>query len=142
MFRNNYARPREILITWLACHGRLGTKDRLVRFSMINEWVCNLCDEGDETLGHLLFECRYSKAVWKYVLEWIDIIHEPNDWAAELEWITQMTAKKGWRFKVLKIAIAETVYGLWRYRNDLIFGQHTHRITPIDTSEGIIESDI
>lgn len=140
LLRNNYARPRAILFTWLACQGRLGTKVRLARFSIITERRCNLCEDADETLGHLLFECRYSKEIWKNVLEWIGIKHEPCDWTAELGWLMQKTTKKGWRFKVLKIAIAETFYGLWQYINDLIFGKHIHRITTTDNSNKIIEN--
>ncbi|XP_058756747.1 uncharacterized protein LOC131629961 [Vicia villosa] len=37
LLMGNYARPRAKMMLWLACHGRLATKDRLVKFGMIKE---------------------------------------------------------------------------------------------------------
>ncbi|XP_058768778.1 uncharacterized protein LOC131642556 [Vicia villosa] len=139
LLQGNSARPRATIITWMACHGRLSTKDRLRRIGLITDHICSLCNVCDKTLDHLLFECRFAKDVWKYVLQWIGISHEPQPWSLELGWITRMTTKKGWRFRILKIAIAETIYGVWQYRNDVIFRGNTHRNTSIDIGDRIIE---
>lgn len=106
---------------------------------LIIERECSLCSETDETLDHILFECRYSKAVWKHVLQWIGITREPNQWSMEIIWLMQMAAKKGWRFKLLKTAVSETVYGIWQYRNEVIFGKQTHRSTGKEIGDRIIE---
>ncbi|XP_058740999.1 uncharacterized protein LOC131613336 [Vicia villosa] len=81
----------------------------------------------------------FSKAVWKHVLQWLGITHEPQPWSIEIGWIMHMIAKKGWRYKILKIAVAETIYDVWQYRNEVIFGKYTHRNTSIDIGERIIE---
>lgn len=78
LFIRNSARPRAIHTTWLACHGKLGTKDILFRFGMIHEQRFNLCDDVDENLDHLFFACRISKSIWSYVLQWMDIQYEPK----------------------------------------------------------------
>ncbi|XP_058722516.1 uncharacterized protein LOC131594390 [Vicia villosa] len=139
LLKGNCARPRASIITWMACYGRLGTKDRLIRFGLIIEHECSVCKEVDETLDHLLFDCRFAKDVWKHVLLWLGITHEPQPWSIEIGWIMHMIAKKGRRYKILKVAVAETVYGIWQYRNEVIFGKYTHRNTSIDIGERIIE---
>lgn len=35
LFYHNAARPRAQFIAWLSCHGKLATKDRLLKFNMI-----------------------------------------------------------------------------------------------------------
>jgi hypothetical protein len=140
LLRNNCARPRAILTTWLACHGRLGTKDRLVRFGMITDKICSFCNEIEETLDHLLFECRTSHAIWKEVLHWIGVIHEPQKWVMELDWVLRMIGRKGWRAYLLKMAVTETIYNIWAHRNGKIFGGNTYRSTSKDITDSIIET--
>ncbi|XP_058742594.1 uncharacterized protein LOC131615108 [Vicia villosa] len=140
LFVNNRDRPKAIHTTWLACHGKLGTKDRLYRFGMIHEQRCSMCDDTDENLEHLFFACRVVKSIWSYVLQWLDIQLEPKAWSTEFAWILENIAKKGWRANLLKLAFTETIYGIWRYRNDMIFGANTQRYKSIDTSKDIIEN--
>ena len=36
------------------------------------EWLnCAFCQEGAESVEHLLFSCRISSDFWKYVLSWL-----------------------------------------------------------------------
>ncbi|XP_058784638.1 uncharacterized protein LOC131659464 [Vicia villosa] len=123
----------------MACRGKLGTKDRLRKFGLITDRVCSLCNACDETLDHLMFDCRFAKEIWKYVLQWVGILHDPQPWSTEIGWLTRMIGKKGWRFMVLKIALAETIYGVWQYRNDIIFRENTYRSTSIEIGDRIIE---
>ncbi|XP_058777120.1 uncharacterized protein LOC131651476 [Vicia villosa] len=118
---HNIARPRAIFILWLACNGRLATKDRLRKFGMLESDECCFC-HNQETIQHLLFECHKSKAVWKEVLDWLQIQHEPLSWDAELAWITQICKRRKWRGRILVCAVAETIYAIWRLRNDTVFG--------------------
>jgi hypothetical protein len=52
---SNYTRHRDVLVFWLACHRKLATKDRLIRFEMIQDSSCSLCCNADESINHLLF---------------------------------------------------------------------------------------
>ncbi|XP_058726141.1 uncharacterized protein LOC131597461 [Vicia villosa] len=142
LIQNNSARPRAITITWMACHGRLGTKDRVSKIGLITDRVCSLCNTCDESLDHLMFGCSIAKDIWKFVLHWLGIQHDPQPWSIEIVWLTNMIEKKGWRFKVLKIALAETIYGVWQYRNDIIFRGNTYRSTSIEIGDRIIEKVI
>ncbi|CAK8536914.1 unnamed protein product [Lathyrus sativus] len=58
LIKFNKARPRAIFCLWQACHGKLATKDRLKRFGMIEDNICNLCQTEDETLNHLFLLSR------------------------------------------------------------------------------------
>lgn len=56
VFYNNSARHRALFILWMACHERLATKERLMRFEMVDDDNCCFCRDR-ETLNHLFFQC-------------------------------------------------------------------------------------
>ena len=119
VFFNNEARPRALFILWLACHNRLATKERLYRFGIVNDARCAFCEEV-ETVQHLLFECGEMYAIWKKVLDWLNVDHEPAGWLQELDWIEDTSKGKNWKSRFLKTSFAETVYRCWKYRNNKI----------------------
>jgi hypothetical protein len=121
----NIARHRAILIFWLACHGRLATKDRLGKFGVTVDVKCCFCPR-DKTLDHLFYACPVLRTVWCKVLRWLQLDHSPKQWHDELRWITQHSKGKGWKAQLLKSAAAEAVYTLWKYRNDVCFGADVH----------------
>ncbi|XP_058734298.1 uncharacterized protein LOC131606029 [Vicia villosa] len=123
------ARPRAIHVTWLACHGKLATKDRLCRFNIIHDSKCSLCKEVDESLGHLFFQCPHTLSIWKKILAWLEIVHTPSNWYDELHWVTNFNSRKGWKAIILKLASNEAIYGIWAYRNDVVFQHNTNRNT-------------
>lgn len=117
LFFSNYARPRAVFIFWMLCSWRLYTKERLVRFGIpCADIGCCFCDEA-ESMDHLFFHCRYSKILWKKVLIWLKIEHDPLPWREELSWLERRTKGSKTSQQVLKIAAAETVYYIWRTRN-------------------------
>lgn len=87
----NRARPHVVVCLWLVCHGKLVEKDRLLRFGVIQESMCNLCRIHDESITHLLFECGFTKAIWSKVLKWLEVVHNPSSWNDELTWIISKT---------------------------------------------------
>lgn len=40
----------------------------------------------------------------------------------KLKWLTQRCKEKGWRVILIKLVVAETIYEIWRYINDIIYG--------------------
>jgi hypothetical protein len=62
------------------------------------------------------------KIIWQKVLQWMNFDHIPLEWDEELRWITRSSKGKGWKALLLKCAAAETIYTLWKYRNDVCFG--------------------
>ncbi|KAH1256923.1 putative ribonuclease H protein [Glycine max] len=110
LLNHNIARPQAIVNLWLTCQGRMATKDRLKRFGMIKENQCSLCKESEESIGHLFFDCKITKSIWEQILKWIEVTHEPKTWDVELKWAIRETGKKGWKAKLLKLALTETLY--------------------------------
>ncbi|XP_058727002.1 uncharacterized protein LOC131598414 [Vicia villosa] len=121
IIQHNAARPRAVVCLWLVYHCRLATKSRLKRLGMLQEDVCGLCNEHVEDIDHLLINCGVTKHVWPAILEWLEVKHKPGLWQVEKKWVVHNTKGKGFHSYMLKIAIAETVYGLWTYRNKCVF---------------------
>jgi hypothetical protein len=121
----NIARPRALFIFWLACHGRLPTKDRLHKFGVSVDVKCCFCTK-EETINHLFFGCLDFKLIWHKVLLWMQIAHAPLEWNEELAWLTRGCKGKGWKAQLLKGAATETIYTLWNYRNEFCFGDRVH----------------
>lgn len=57
------------------------------------------------------------------------------DWEKELNWLTKECMGKGWRPSMLKCVAVETVYAIWRYRNELVFRKS---VSSTRVKEGII----
>ncbi|XP_058740873.1 uncharacterized protein LOC131613201 [Vicia villosa] len=121
----NFARPRSVFIFWLACNGRLATKERMKRFGLIQDDRCVFCSQ-QETIGHLFFCCIRFRNIWERVLNWINITHSPIDWDRELVWTIRNCKGRSWRATLLKSAITEIVYALWKVRNEIVFGLRNH----------------
>ncbi|XP_058783026.1 uncharacterized protein LOC131657674 [Vicia villosa] len=122
----NPASPRAVFIFWLVCHRKIPTKSRLCRFGLINDNKCGFCDK-EETASHLFFECDEIRSIWNSVLHWLNIHHSPKRWEEEIVWIQRQGKGKGWRAKLFRLAITETIYGAWVYRNGNCFGKAMHR---------------
>ncbi|KAH1208295.1 hypothetical protein GmHk_15G043136 [Glycine max] len=121
LLRYNIARLRANVTLWLACQNRLATKTRLKNMNLIQCSLCSLCKEQDGDLDHLMFSCRVTKAIRLEVLKWMDIDHTPQMWRDEVRWVMQYTKGKGWKRGILKLAFSGVVYGIWIYRNKVVF---------------------
>ncbi|XP_058758318.1 uncharacterized protein LOC131631539 [Vicia villosa] len=73
MMQHNIARPRANVIMWLVSQDRLPTKTRLKRFGLLQLTNCELCDEDEETMTHLMFNCKGTISIWSKILNWLDI---------------------------------------------------------------------
>lgn len=120
LFFGNLARPRANFILWLARRRRFMTKDRLDKIGMVADGACNFCNQM-ENCNHLFFECCYASTVWTLDLNWLRIKHVPLNWNDELIWICKQLNGKSCRSKILKMAVAETIYAVWTTRNKIIF---------------------
>lgn len=116
LFFNNIARPNAIFVLWMACLGKLYTRDRLKRFGVTNDDRCFMCDEF-ESVKHMFFGCRAVRDIWEGVLNWLRIDHIPRTWDTETGWILQKIKGKNPSGRLLQGALAETIYAVWKMRN-------------------------
>ncbi|CAK8574804.1 unnamed protein product [Lathyrus sativus] len=121
MFSNSIARPRALFAMWIACHSRLATRRRLKKLGLTTDDSCKFCNK-EETIDHLLFDCPPLKNCWQQILACLWFQHFPCEWREELEWLITQCKGKGWRKCILRSVVAETTYELWKYRNNIVFG--------------------
>ena len=62
------APPRVRFFFWLAVHNRCWTGARRYRHGLQDSDICILCDQGSETLDHILLGCCFSQEVWHLCL--------------------------------------------------------------------------
>lgn len=60
--------PRCSFIAWLACKGRMRTKEKLFQWGVVADSTCALCGTCVETIDHLFFQCSYAWQVWSLIL--------------------------------------------------------------------------
>lgn len=87
LFYSNLARSRALFNLWMLCLGRLYTNDKLLKFGVINDGIC----EETESINHIFFNCPFAKETLKKVLAWLKIDHTPGIWEEELKCILQKT---------------------------------------------------
>ncbi|XP_015167892.1 uncharacterized protein [Solanum tuberosum] len=61
---NNKEVPKWVFNLFLALHKRLQTKDRLACWVNLEDMLCPLCQEENEDIDHLLFQCNYATKIW------------------------------------------------------------------------------
>src|SRR4051812_41628256 len=66
--------------------------------------------------------------IWKQVLRWINVEHDPQGWEQELEWMIHSSKNKSRRTRLLKTSFLETVYGCWLYRNEKVFNKEANNM--------------
>ncbi|XP_059301937.1 uncharacterized protein LOC132053858 [Lycium ferocissimum] len=83
---NNCGCPKWVFILQLVMLRRIYTKDRLARWGLIQNKVCSLCEEEDESIEHLFFECTFSNALWTTMLRWMGLHRAAMGWQQEVTW--------------------------------------------------------
>ena len=120
---NPFVVPKHAVITWLAILNRLPTVDRLKAWGIDKDGLCTLCKQEQESRDHLFFECSYSKAVLKKVLQLCGLNREVLDWKREFAWAVQRIKGKTLITRILKIGWNAYIYCIWKERNSKVFVQ-------------------
>ncbi|XP_056695103.1 uncharacterized protein [Spinacia oleracea] len=116
--------PKSLFILWLAVHGRLSTKDRLMQWGIATDGVCSLCGVDPESVQHLFFQCSYARQVWQKFLQILIINRSSQAFDQELQFAMRMSKKCTAVSKLLLAGFAEAVYCLWIQRNQRVFAGH------------------
>lgn len=117
--------PRHSFVTWLALLGRLNTKDKLIKWGVINSNVCSLCNQKAEDIEHLFFDCCFSAHIWDKVLRSNDESRQKFCWRREVSYLCRRAKGKSAKAKLRKLWFNATVYHIWVARNNIIFNQGT-----------------
>lgn len=66
--------PQKVkLFVYIALHQRTWTAERRKRHGLQDEDSCCLCDQAQETIDHLIFNCPIAKEVWWAILNWVHL---------------------------------------------------------------------
>ena len=115
--------PKAELLVWLLLLGRINTKDRLQRLSVLqnNDLRCVLCNSCDETIAHLFFTCDYTWRVWSFCcnwwgLTWVQSVYPRmnlESWSA--------VGLRGDQRKAWQVCFYTIIWSIWEIRNKVIF---------------------
>ncbi|KAJ9536699.1 hypothetical protein OSB04_un000084 [Centaurea solstitialis] len=112
--------PKHAFCLWTACVRRLPTQDRILSWKQEPpDLLCSLCGMVQDSHNHLFFTCNFANEIWTNVrnkMEWPDF---PDSWDAVMVTISDRTTAPK-RFKH-KIALAASVYTIWKERNRRLF---------------------
>ncbi|KAL0856009.1 hypothetical protein Bca101_061162 [Brassica carinata] len=61
--------PKYAFTMWVAIKGRLQTMDRMQKWNSSINTTCVLCNDAPESCAHLCFGCRYSRMIWRKLVE-------------------------------------------------------------------------
>ncbi|KAK4400029.1 hypothetical protein Sango_1109000 [Sesamum angolense] len=111
--------PKYSFILWLGLRERLATRDRLA--FLHEDPTCSLCINSKESAKHLFFECPFSSYVWSHIRQWFGINRRMSTLLSAVKWLKKGKTGSSVQNKARHLALACTVYSLWRHRNEIIF---------------------
>ena len=115
-----YSVPKPRFITWLAMRSRLYTRDRLLNFDLVQDATCVLCSNDIETHDHLFFQCLCSVMILQQITQWMGYDSTSHSLHSILHKCGNIRGNR-MKKRALLVAIAATVYGVWKLRNDVIW---------------------
>ncbi|KAJ9535817.1 hypothetical protein OSB04_un001028 [Centaurea solstitialis] len=111
--------PKHSFCLWVACHGRLPTHDRIACWKHDPpDMGCAFCKLIPDSHSHLFFECTFTIEVWRKVKHHVELYGFPERW---VEICAKLSQPRGFRKMEHLLALAATVYHIWRERNNRIF---------------------
>ncbi|KAK1361498.1 hypothetical protein POM88_045972 [Heracleum sosnowskyi] len=103
--------------------GILPTRSLLANRIKVNfgSTLCNFCNNADETVEHLFWNCTVTRAIWLRILKWWShkFINELSSFGEiwdTARWFKESSLKKVW-----KTVIAAFLWTCWLARNEIIF---------------------
>jgi hypothetical protein len=119
------APPRTKLFFWLVLHKKCWTADRRWRHGLQDGNSCIMCDQGAETMDHIILGCVFSREVWSsclrtYHLHQAVSVQEQDImiWWTNTRKLLPKQIRRG--FDSLFFLVA---WNLWKERNARTFGR-------------------
>ena len=109
---------------WLVAHDRCWTADRLARRGLPHPAHCPLCDQGEETINHLLTSCVFAREFWFNLLQKVgqqDLSPQQEDVSFDDWWARAEKRVDGQIRKGLNSFILLGAWTIWKHRNRCVF---------------------
>ncbi|KAL8480950.1 hypothetical protein ACS0TY_027463 [Phlomoides rotata] len=122
MLWKSSATRRSQSIGWKILKMRLPTRDELKKRGIIPEdqdSSCPCCEEKEETISHLFFDCNFARSIWHEVYKWTNCCM-----VSHIDPIKHLLAHSSILGNGSRMAVAiwnSVVDLIWRSRNDAVF---------------------
>ena len=119
-------------LVWRIVKGRIPTRVELCKRKIVLPcYSCPMCRLEDETVSHILFDCRFAFEVWTKVWLWSrlnhsdfgsleDVIHWPNS--------RNISVVKKKRIRGIFMV---TIWALWKERNKVVFQDSDPKVVEV-----------
>lgn len=109
------------VLLWTIMKGRILTNAERARRHLTVDKTCPICQEEEETIKHLLWDCTAAREAWRFTSSPINYAFRQNDTLAS--WIKRNISSKDWTVDHTAWGprFAFMIWGLWKSRNKLVF---------------------
>ncbi|XP_074311439.1 uncharacterized protein LOC141647223 [Silene latifolia] len=111
---NRLSLPKYAFIGWLMIQERLYTKDRMLRFGVISDGLCDICRTQMEDHQHLFYSCDFSTRCWTLLREWLGVPLPTND---VLHWCSMWRCRSLLKKQLVYAAVVALIYHIWMAQN-------------------------
>ncbi|XP_026416324.1 uncharacterized protein LOC113311738 [Papaver somniferum] len=114
------AAQRIKIFAWKSIRGLHSTKYKRAMFNSSLEVNCDICGCNEETIEHILFECRHAREVWRGININIDSVRASSNTVSE--WVTSwfsvhnQNKEERWLFSLMIGA-----WIIWKDHCDVVF---------------------
>ena len=119
------APPKVKFFAWLAMQNRVWSADHLANRGWPNCGFCLLCKRVQESIGHLLFRCRYTTRLWEMIKDWLQLESiNTSTWhlaRSTKEWWIGLSDSTIPNRKAMATLSMLTSWTIWNERNARIF---------------------
>ncbi|XP_076894753.1 uncharacterized protein LOC143547145 [Bidens hawaiensis] len=128
----NWVSIKVNMLVWRIVKGRIPTRVELCKRKIVLPcYYCPMCRLEDETVSHILFDCRFASEVWTKVWLWSrlnlsdfgsleDVLHWPNS--------RNISAAKKKRIRGIFMV---TIWALWKERNKVVFQDSDPKVVEV-----------
>jgi hypothetical protein len=110
----NKAPPRVKFFTWLLSKGRIQCKTNLIKKRIVDNNICDICQQVEETPEHIIFGCSAVRQFWEAIQ-----IRTQQDWSIQkLQEIVRPTHLPHKHFGMFLILCC---WHIWKRRNNTVF---------------------
>ncbi|XP_062103860.1 uncharacterized protein LOC133814975 [Humulus lupulus] len=112
--------PKHRFLLWQVINAHLLTRDNLSRINFqLNNLLCPVCEDQNESHTHLFFECCPSKMTLNLIFAWIGFKAWPSNFNGCVFWLN--SRQIGITDSILNLVLAAMIYSIWRNKNRCVF---------------------
>ncbi|KAK3226986.1 hypothetical protein Dsin_006848 [Dipteronia sinensis] len=120
---NNVCPKKVEMFMWQAICGRIMVNDVWLRICGINaaSTVCNLCNNGEEFVDHLLLHCFWTEVLWNHGMSWWGVKSCKSKSVKDWLWGWSGLCPEAKYARAWGSLFSTVVWTTWETRNHLIF---------------------